>query len=263
MFKFLSGIVLAGAILGTVFSAGADETAQTDKKVLQVGCEGGFAPFTYINDDGKLVGFDIDIIQEIGKALGYEVKITVYPFDGLIPALLTDNIDLIISGFTISEERAKRVDFSDPYYLCGLTFLINEENDKKYKTFKDLDGTNVCVQIGTSGAMFVEKALPKAVLKQFNSPAETYLELQNHGCSAVINDTPVNDFFLAKSQDKTILSKKVMTENKEYYGIAVNKKHPELLAQINKGLKLVHENGSFATVSNKWFGYDITESLKQ
>ena len=264
MFRFIKITFLS--LCALMLSAYAAENSQTapeqGRKVLEVGCEGGFAPFTYIDDKGTLVGFDVDIIRIIGKSLGYDVKITVYPFDGLIPALITDNIDLIISGFTISEERAKKVDFSEPYYLCNLTYLINKENESKYKKYQDLDGTEVCVQLGTSGAMYVKETLPKAKLRQFNSPAETYLELQNHGCSAVINDRPVQDFFLTQSQDKSIISKDVGADHKEYYGIAVNKGNQKLLGEINRGLKLVLENGEFARVSKEWFGYDISSTLK-
>ncbi|MGN0909017.1 MAG: transporter substrate-binding domain-containing protein, partial [Succinivibrio sp.] len=118
--KHALACAVALALLGTATLAQAD----AKDKVLHVGCEGAFAPFTYIDDAGKITGFDIDLIRQLGKDMGYKVDIQVYPFDGLIPALLTDSIDVIISGFTISEERAKKVDFSDPYYLCGLTYLV-------------------------------------------------------------------------------------------------------------------------------------------
>ena len=122
------------AIVSSLSSAYAGEAnTNAQGKTLNVGCEGAFAPFTYIDDQGNITGFDIDLIKVIGEDLGYEVKINVLPFDGLIPSLKLGNIDLIISGFTISEERAKQVDFSDPYYLCGMSYVIEKKNAKKYE----------------------------------------------------------------------------------------------------------------------------------
>ena len=124
------------AIVSSLSSAYAGEAnTNAQGKTLNVGCEGAFAPFTYIDDQGNITGFDIDLIKAIGKDLGYNVKINVMPFDGLIPSLMTGNIDLIISGFTISEERAKKVDFSDPYYLCGMSYVIEKKNAQKYDTY--------------------------------------------------------------------------------------------------------------------------------
>ena len=93
----------------------ADEGTHQHEKVLRVGCDAAFAPFTYTDENGKLIGFDVDLINAIAAEMGYTVDMKGYPFDGIIPTLITNNIDLIISGFTISPERAKRVDFSDPY----------------------------------------------------------------------------------------------------------------------------------------------------
>ena len=254
------GCAVALALLGT---ASTSQATVSDKSIL-VGVDGAFAPFTYIDDSGKLIGFDVDIINSIGKNLGYKVTIKPMPFDGIIPALMSDSIDVIISGFTISPERAKKVDFSDPYYLCGLTYLVPKADKDKYPDFTKLDGKDIGVQIGTTGALFAQKHLKNSKIKQFNSPPDTYMELGNGGCSAVINDMPVNDFFLTSHKDSGFVSLHIDRDvDKEYYGIAVSKNHPEMLKEMNRGLKLLHENGEFSRISDKWFGYDITDTLKE
>ena len=196
--------------------------------------------------------------------MGYTVDMKGYPFDGIIPTLITNNIDLIISGFTISPERAKRVDFSDPYYRCGLTFLTMKDEAEKYNSFDKIANAEICVQIGTTGALYLQKTLKDPDLKQFNTPPETYLELQNGGCDVVVNDRPVNDFFLAQNpKNKDIVaSHDITAAQNEYYGIAVRKGNTELLNLINEGLQRVIDNGKFAEISTKWFGYDITDDLK-
>lgn len=258
-------LVLACSLCAAAFGATAAEVQNPpQQKNLIVGCEGAFAPFTYIDDSGNIIGFDIDLIRAIGKSLGYNTTIRVLPFDGLIPALMTGNIDLIISGFTITPERDKKVDFSDPYYLCGLTYLVNKEDAKKYDSYEKLDGEPICLQIGTTGALFTEKFLPNSQRKVFNSPPEAYIELGNGGCRAVIHDMPVNDFFLAKEKTDRYESINIGRHvDKEYYGIAVREGDKHLLDEVNRGLKLVDENGEFERISKEWFGHDIRDTLKE
>lgn len=261
----MSAAESTGSLAGSLSSAYADESKNaTLDKTLNVGCEGAFAPFTYIDDQGNITGFDIDLIKAIGKDLGYNVKINVMPFDGLIPSLMTGNIDLIISGFTISEERAKKVDFSDPYYLCGMSYVIEKKNAQKYDTYEKLDGHPICTQLAATGTNFTQKFLQKSKDKIFNTPPETYIELGNGSCLAAIHDKPVNDFFLTKDNSGKFTSIEIKKHiDKEYYGIAVQKGNKELLNQINKGLKEVEENGVFEKISMDWFGNNILDSLKE
>lgn len=253
------------AIVSSLSSAYADEAnTNAQGRTLNVGCEGAFAPFTYIDDQGNITGFDIDLIKAIGKDLGYNVKINVMPFDGLVPSLMTGNIDLIISGFTISEERAKKVDFSDPYYLCGMSYVIEKKNAQKYDTYEKLDGHPICTQLAATGTNFTQKFLQKSKDKIFNTPPETYIELGNGSCLAAIHDKPVNDFFLTKDNSGKFTSIEIKKHiDKEYYGIAVQKGNKELLNLINKGLKEVEENGVFEKISMDWFGNNILDSLKE
>ncbi len=265
MQRFIQGALIAGAVAFGSLSFGA-QAADYDvsNTVLKVGCETAFPPFTYIDETGALIGFDLDLIRVMAKSVGYkDVEICPMPFDGLIPAIITGSIDVIISGFTISEERAKKVDFSDPYYLCGLTYLTRPEDAEKYAEVSSLADKTLCVQMATAGGVYVSKTLPDATLKQFNSPPETYIELANKGCEATINDKPVNDFFLNSAKNTSgLVSHRLTTEDKEYYGIAVGKQNPHILKLMNEGLKQVMENGEFKRVSEQWFGYDISDDLK-
>ncbi|MBU3843295.1 MAG: basic amino acid ABC transporter substrate-binding protein [Candidatus Anaerobiospirillum pullicola] len=271
VFALAAGVALSfGLAQMPVMAATADTTATTtagthhQDHVWRVGCDAAFAPFTYTDEKGQLIGFDVDLIKAIGAEMGYTIDMKGYPFDGIIPTLITNNIDMIISGFTISPERAERVDFSDPYYRCGLTFLTLKKNADKFSTFDDIAKAKICVQIGTTGALFLQKTLKNPDMRQFNTPPETYLELQNGGCEVVVNDRPVNDFFLAQSPEnkKNVVSKDIDIAQNEYYGIAIAKGNTELLKLVNEGLKRVIDNGKFAEISNKWFGYDITDDLK-
>ena len=267
MFTSLKNIIIASFAACTVFTstvANAQEKVTSSEKVLNVGCEGAFAPFTYIDDKGDITGFDIDLIKVLGEHLGYKVKINVMPFDGLVPSLMMGNIDLIISGFTISEERAKKVDFSDPYYLCGMSYVITKENAQKYDSYEKLDGHQICSQLAATGTNFTQKFLAKSKDKIFNTPPETYIELGNGSCLAAIHDKPVNDFFLTKDTSGKFTSVEIKKHiDKEYYGIAVQKGNKKLLDEINKGLNEIEENGAFEKVSMTWFGNNILDTLKE
>lgn len=260
------GVALSLNIAGAHAADAAPSTAPASHdKVLRVGCDAAFAPFTYTDDKGQLIGFDVDLIKAIAEEMGYTIDMKGYPFDGIIPTLMTNNIDLIISGFTISPERSERVDFSDPYYRCGLTFLVKNEDAKKFDDFDDLSKAEICTQIGTTGALYLQKTLKNAKLKQFNTPPETYLELQNGGCDVVVNDRPVNDFFLTQHPEnkKSVKSVDIKAAQSEYYGIAVAKGNTKLLNLINEGLDRLVENGKFGKISEKWFGYDISDDLRK
>lgn len=237
---------------------------QSHEKILHIGCEGAFAPFTYIDKQGEITGFDIDLIKKLGEHLGYKVVIDVMQFDGLIPALMVGNIDLIISGFTITEERAQKVDFSDPYYLCGMSYVVKKEDAEIYNSYEKLDGKKICTQLAATGTNFAKKYLKKSELKIFNAPPETFIELGNGACVAAIHDKPVNDFFLTRDNSSRFTSIDIKQHlDKEYYGIAVRKGNKVLLDKINQGLKEIEANGIFEKVSIKWFGHNILDTLKE
>ena len=137
------------AVLATaVLVAGAVEA-----KDLRVASNTTFPPFEFVNTKTQeITGFEMDLIRAMGKQAGYEVKITNMAFDGIIPAVLSGSVDVGASGFSVTEERKKRVLFTEPFYKSGLTVLVAKGNEDKIQGFKDLDGRKLAVQIGTTAA---------------------------------------------------------------------------------------------------------------
>lgn len=243
---------LAAAVALTCMSA-----SMAQAEVLRVGTEATYAPFEFSGPDGKLTGFDVELIEAIGKEMGYEVQISNMPFDGLIPALNTAQIDVIAAAMSITPERAKRVAFSNPYYTSGLSILIREADKDKYKKSSDLKGQKLCVQIGSTGAINAESISPGHV-KAFNTQPETFLELKNGGCAAVVNDRPINLYFLSRSAASGIVEMpEILTAEK--YGIAVAKNNEKLLKVINDGLERIRANGEYAKIYKKWFKLDPSD----
>ena len=247
MFKAACKIALCAAALAATlgFSTGS----QAAGKTIRVGTEPTFAPFEFLDKKAEPVGYDIDIINAIGKAEGVEVVVVKMPFDGLIPAMLTSQIDAAISGMTITEERKKKVDFSDPYYDSGLSAVILSSNKDKFKKLDDLKNSTICGQIGNTGVDYAKKLSGKVTA--FNTHPEAYMELKNHGCDAVMTDKPVNEYFLSQQDGATYAEINDFAEAAQF-GIAV-KKGSGTLALINDGLKKIKADGTFDKIHAKWF----------
>ena len=228
------------------------EAAGSGEKVLRVGSSVDFAPFEFQDVDGKeYEGFDMDLIRAIGKEMGYKVEVQNISFDGLIPSLEADNIDAIITGMSITDERKEKVLFSQPYYQSGLTIVVKKDNTA-IKSFKDLEGKKIAVQIGTTGATEAKK-IANAQVKEFNSSADTFMELKAGGVDAVVNDRPVNDYYIVKSGETgAITLDDLLTA--EDYGIAMSKKNPELAKKVDEALTKLKENGEYDKIYKKWFG---------
>ena len=221
-------------------------------KVLKVGTEPTFAPFEFQKEGSKeFDGFDMDLIRAIGKQLNMKVEILNMGFDALIPAINAGNIDLAIAGMSITPDRQKAVDMSDPYYVSGLVVVVGKDN-AAVKSVNDLNNKGIAVQIGTTGAERAAK-VPGAKVKNFNTNAEVFLELKNKGVEAVIIDKPVAEYFLATGGGKDYAKIVGDTMEAESYGLSLKKNSP-LTKDINKALLDLKKNGEYDKLYTKWFG---------
>ena len=240
------------ALAGCGGSPNASSGSGSGDKVLRVGTNADFAPFEFQDEGGKeYQGFDMDLIRAVAKEMGYTADIQNLNFDGLIPAIGSKNIDVAVSGMTINDERKEKVLFSDPYYKSGLTIVVKKDNTAINK-FKDLEGKKVAVQIGTTSAEEVKK-IPNVEVKEFNSSADTFMELKAGGVDAVVNDRPVNDYYILKSGEKDVRTLDELLTSEDY-GIDKDKKNTELQKKINDALKKLKDNGEYDKIYAKWFG---------
>ena len=249
-FKKIAALLGAFTIASSLFIAGCGNTGDS-QKTWRVGTDATYAPFGFKDQQtGDLAGFDIDIIKAIAKEEGLKVEVQNLNFDALLPALQTNTLDVAISDMTISEERAKQVDFSNSYYIAGSGLVVNLDNTD-IKAFSDLPGKRIGVSIGSTGSEIASK-IPNAQIREFNNIVDAFLELQNGGVDVVINDTPVNEYYV-NTKGKGIA--KVVGEDYEAapLGIAVKKGNTELLKKINDGLGKIKANGEYAKIYKKWF----------
>lgn len=262
---FKLGLVML-TVLALMLAAGcggekpAAETGDKKQQKLVVAFEPTFAPFEFTDENGEFAGFDIDLIKAVAEAEGLEIELRSLNFDGLVPALETGQIDVAISGMSITPEREKKVNFSIPYYDAGLAIVVQEGNDD-IKSFEDLAGKKLAVQIGTTGANKAEEAAEKfnASVKTFNTNDLVFMELMNGAADAAIIDIPVAKEFIAKKgEGKVKIAADLVGES---YGIALAKKNTELLETINSGLLKIKESGQYAELYKKWFDEEAPDHL--
>ncbi|MGN0902367.1 MAG: basic amino acid ABC transporter substrate-binding protein [Succinivibrio sp.] len=240
-------------LLGAALFACASFSLATEAKTLRFGTEATFAPFEFTDSASNIIGYDVDIIKAIAEVEGLDVEIVNMPFDALIPSVLTSQLDGTIAALTITEERAKQVSFSEPYYKAGISAIIRREDAEKYTSFESLKNSRLCAQIGSTGSNVANEV--SGQVGNFNTVPEAFMELKSKGCEAVLNDRPVNLYFLVTKKDDSFVEIKELY-NGEEYGIVVNKSNTELLEKINSGLKKIRENGTYAKINRKWFNVD-------
>lgn len=245
MHNFLRVTLVACAMATGVYSQAS--VADT----LRVGTEPTFAPFEFSDSANQIVGYDIDIVKALANEAGFDVEIVSMPFDGLIPALMTSQLDMAAAGMTITPERAQKVEFSDPYYNSGLSAVVLKSNTNKFKKLNDLKDSRICGQIGNTGVEFAKKL--SGNVAAYNTHAEAFMELKGKGCAAVITDRPVNEYFLATQKNHDFAELDDYAEAAQF-GIALKKGNTQLLAKLNDALQKIKEDGTFKQIHMKWFG---------
>lgn len=236
----------------------ASDEDNKEKPTYTVAFEATFAPLEFRDEKtGEFTGFDIELIKAIGEVEGFDVELKDMGFDGIVSSVKTGNIDIGASGLTIDEERLESVDFSTPYYQAGLGVVVRA-NEDRIKSIEDLKGKKIAVQIGTTGAKYA-KTIEGAKVTDFDQVTDALMEVKNGGADALVNDHPVNQYYVSKSKKDYKIVGEVLES--EYYGIAVKKGNTELLEKINNGLDKLKENGEYAKLYKKWFGEEPPEFL--
>ncbi|SHH47540.1 basic amino acid ABC transporter substrate-binding protein [Thermosipho atlanticus] len=239
-------LFVAVLIIGTIFSGTLAEIKERGK--LIIGTEPTFPPFEYVNEKNEIVGFDIDIAQKIADELGVELEIVNLPFDSLIPALMSDKIDLIVAGMTITEERAKVIDFSIPYFNANQAIVVRGNEGFMPATLEDLKGKRVAVQLGTTGDLVVSD-IKEIMVTRFQKFTDAFLELQNKRVDAVVLDEAVANAYV-KTFPKFVVS--AIIDTGEKYGIGVKKGNTELLEFVNTVVSNLFKS-PYDLLVEKWF----------
>ncbi|MGL4737565.1 MAG: transporter substrate-binding domain-containing protein [Cellulosilyticaceae bacterium] len=225
------------------------------KDELIVGMELKFPPFETIDAAGNPTGVSVDLANALGEELGVSITIKSLDYPSLIPALQSQNIDLIISSMTITEERLESISFSDEYAKSDLALLLNQSATISNWAALNTPSSTVAVKQGTLGAMWAKKHLPSANLKEFSEVSAAMLDVNNGFSDAFIYD-PLSLIEGSHSLTQTKLLLDPLPEVKGW-GIGMRKNDIELQSAINSALKKIKDNHFFDAMRTKYLQDDV------
>lgn len=220
---------------------------EKENKKLYVGTNAEFEPFEY-REGGNIVGFDIELIGEISKLINKDIEVEDMAFDGLLPALQTKKIDLIIAGMTATEERKKFVNFSESYYKSQQAIVVNKD-ENGINNFDNLIGKEVGVVLGYTGDIIVSE-MANVKVQRYNATSEAIMALKSKKVQAVVLDYEPAKNYSAQNPELKLIE---TDSQREEYAIAIRKEDTQLLNDINKALATLKENGTYDALLNKYF----------
>lgn len=242
-FLLLSAIVVVSLLLASC-SAGASSGT-----TVRVATEASYPPFETINDQTKQPeGFDIDLMDAVGKKAGFTPQYQNTPFDSVLAGIATCQFDAAVSAITVTDERKQKMNFSDSYIAAGQIVAVRKDT-MDINGPQDLQGKTIGVQASTTGEMEAKK-IAGATVKPYDAVDLAFLDLMNKQVDAVIVDNPTTLTYVNKSPDKLKVVGEPFTD--EHYGIAVCKKNTELLDKINKALAELKADGTIQKLQEKW-----------
>lgn len=221
---------------------------------LTFAMSGLLKPLNYKDTNGVLTGFDVEIGNEIAKRIGLEANPVTNPWETILQGLKGGKYDAIIGSMTHTEERAKQVDFTEPYYISGGQIFIAETNDL-IKTQDDLQGKVIGVVQASTHKEVAETLTDKTKVKGYPTDIYALQDLVPGRVDAVITDRVVGTSAIKNQGLKIKATGEVL--NKENIAIAVTKDNPELTKKINEAIKAMIEDGTYEQISVKWFGSNL------
>jgi polar amino acid transport system substrate-binding protein len=221
--------------------------AHAQGNVLRVGTDATFPPMEF-SENGKRTGFDVDLVEAIGKKLGKPVEWVDIDFKGLIPGLVSHRFDMAVSAIYITDERKKVVDFTEPYYAGGLVAMVKDGSS--IKKLSDLDGKKVTVQVGTKSVGFLQEHYPKVQRVEVEKNQEMFNLVDIGRADAAVTGKPAAYQYVRTRPGLHVLPEQLTTEE---YGMALRKDEPELTKAVNGAIAQLKADGTYAAIVNKWF----------
>ncbi|CAI9388939.1 transporter substrate-binding domain-containing protein [Niallia sp. Sow4_A1] len=246
-------VVLSACGTSTDENSSNSDSGSSDKKVLVMGTSADYAPFEYIDTakSDDIIGFDIDLANALGEKLGYEIQVKDMDFSGLISALQSGKVDLVLSGMSPTPERAENVDFSDVYYTSK--DLVITTKDSNIKTVQDLEGKKVGVQLGSiqeDAANEIAETVKITVENRDRIP-QLIQEIKAGRFDAAIIEDVVATGYLNK--EDTLTSFPAKEANQDAGSAIAFPKGSELTSKFNDELKKMQDSGEIDELIVKWF----------
>lgn len=265
MKKFFALAIVSVLLITAIAASGQKESGEDlslqniiDKGTFVLGLDDSFPPMGFRDENGEIVGFDIDVAREVAARLGVELVPQPIDWNAKEQELATGNIDCIWNGFTVTPEREAVMSFSEPYVKNAQVVVVR--SDSPVNTLSDLAGGAVGVQAGSSAQIAIDdtegfrESLDEVV--EFKENLTALMDLEIGGVDAVVMDLLVaNDNINRSGKDFRILDE---TLTEEEYAIGFRKNDIALRDAVNAQLEAMAADGSLAEIAVKWFGADIT-----
>jgi ABC-type amino acid transport substrate-binding protein len=250
--------IFAGAGCGGDDDGGGSTTAgfsTITEGTLTVGSDIPYAPFEF-GDAPDYEGFDVELVGEIAKKLDLEAKFVKTPFDTIFRNLAQGKFDMVASASTITAEREKEVDFSEPYFPADQSLMVKKGSD--IRTVDDLKGKVIGAQLGTTGADYAKKNIDAESVRTYDLIDDAFNALAAGQVVAVINDCPVSKYAERAHEDLEVVQ---AIDTNEEYGFAFASGSDALRTEFNKALQEAKDDGTVERIQNEIIGTDPCKGL--
>ncbi|MEI0551413.1 amino acid ABC transporter substrate-binding protein [Brachyspira intermedia] len=246
-------------------TAGNNAAAEEDNSLQKVkdagklvlGLDDTFAPMGFRDENGEVVGFDIDLAREVANRLGVALEIKPIEWSSSILSLNKGDVDVLWNGVTINEARKQQINFSKPY-LNNKLVIVKAVDDNTINSKDDLSGKVLGVQVGSNDEALTADPSSKNAkeIRRYDVNVNAFLDLQAKRIDAVVIDEVAAQYYIAeKKAPFVVVENSPLTE--ELYGIGFRKSDAKLLAEVDKILDEMRADGTAAKISEKWFAKDI------
>jgi len=244
---FCLAVVLTSLLFSQAWGASLGDIKA--RGVLRFGTDATYPPFESVDKDGKIVGFDIDVGNEVARRMGLKAEFINTAWDGIFMALNNQKFDVIISSVSITEKRQEAYDFSTPY-KDSYQIVVVKKDEKEIKSKADLKGKKVGVQIGTTSEKEAKGVAGVGEVKSYNTFVEPFMELAFGRVEGIIVNGAVANTFISRYPDKFKIVGEPFLYNKQ--GIVIRKGEKELKGAIDRVLKEMIDEGWIARLREKY-----------
>ncbi|MDC9721052.1 MAG: transporter substrate-binding domain-containing protein [Gammaproteobacteria bacterium] len=236
--------------------------SQVSAADIRIGTEGAYPPFNFYTADGKLAGFDVEIGEALCEQMQKDCSFVAQDWDGIIPALLANKYDVILASMFITDKRKKMVDFTDPYQMAAMTFVVDKHSTLSKFDDQTMDGMAIGAQGSTTQADYLEALFPNADLRFYPTQDAVNLDLASGRLDAQVGDLLPMLEWIEKTDDGSCckLAGEPITDPTyvgDGVGMAVRQEDDVLRADLNKALAAIIANGTYQAINDKYFSLNL------
>lgn len=251
--------IIVMALLGLFLTLINSNKSISSNRKITVAMSGTYYPFTFANGN-ELEGFDVDVWNEIGRRLGYDIEFKTASFSGLFGMLDTGKVDTISNQITITEERNEKYLFADPYVYSGAQIVVSKDNPKNIHSFDNLKGKKVGVDLGSNYEQIVNSrdVNNEVEVITYQSTDSAFTDLMLGRIDAVVIDKISAIVTINEKGLPLEIAGDPIESVENAFPFVKTEENEKLVKEINKALKDMREDGAFTEISNKWLSTDVT-----